>query len=161
MFHEDTRLTCMGGFLLPTLQITPEVITDLPPKINQSQLFCVCISTLAKHGSSVLCKVPYLRKLNTPAPAAAQAWLGRPCTPFLPRAAQGFMVATTLRGRGQQPSKSSPHQTAVWPGLRSRATPASCEPGASGFSPVCLLGERYLSWRPRRLLLQAKKRDNK
>lgn len=92
MFHEDALVTRMGGFPLPTLQITPEVNKNLPHKINQSQPLCVCISILAKHGSTVLCKVPYLRKLNTPAPAAAQAWIGRPRVPFLLRAARGFMV---------------------------------------------------------------------
>lgn len=92
MFHEDTLLTCMGEFPLPTLQITHEVNTNLPHTRNQSQLLCVCTPILAKQRSTGLCKVLYLRKLNTPVPAAAPDQFRQPCMPFLPRTAQGFMV---------------------------------------------------------------------
>lgn len=50
-----------------------------------------------------------------------------------------------LPGLGQ-----GPHQTAEWRGLRSRAAPGSCVPGAAGSGLCGRLGGRRQSWRPQR-----------
>lgn len=92
MFQEDALCSRVRESSPSHSVITPAVNTNLPHKINQSPLLCVCISILAKPRSTVLCKLLYLRKPNSPAPVAAEAWLGRPCAPFLPRAAPGVTV---------------------------------------------------------------------